>query len=201
MKRWLGFVAMIAAATAVRAAEENFTHAVRAEDFSAAGLSKLSPDELARLDTLVRDYKSGALAAAKREAEAAARARVAAEARAAQAEARAEAAAKPEASLENAKAATNPTLLAKARVMLAPGTKVEYETVESRIKGDFRGWSANTVFELENGSRWKIQNPDSYYMPAAASPKVTITPASFGGFWMKIEGVSSRVRVMPLGGN
>ena len=50
----------------VRGAEEAFSRAVRAEDFSAAGLAKLSPDELARLDALVRDYQSGALAAARR---------------------------------------------------------------------------------------------------------------------------------------
>ena len=62
------------------AAGEVFTKAVAKADFSAAGLGKLSPEELARLDGLVRDHQSGALAAARRDA-AAAEARGFAEAR------------------------------------------------------------------------------------------------------------------------
>ena len=49
----LGWLAM---GVWVRGAEEAFSRAVRAEDFSAAGLAKLSPDELARLDALVRFF-------------------------------------------------------------------------------------------------------------------------------------------------
>jgi hypothetical protein len=204
MQRRFGIVALLLAALVARAADENFSRAVRPEDFSAAGLNKLSPDELARLDTLVRDYKSGALAAAQREAEAAAQARAMAETRAAQAEAKAAAAARAEAAAkeEKAKPVTESTsLLAKAKVLLTPGTKVEYATVESRIRGDFRGWNGSTVFALEDGSHWKVQNNDSYVTPSMPGPKVTITPSTFGGFWMKIEGVSPKVRVAPLGGN
>ena len=76
----LGIV-WVALVTVGRAAEEVFTKAVAKGDFSAAGLGKLSPEELARLDGLVRDYQSGALAAARRDAAAAAEARVFAEAR------------------------------------------------------------------------------------------------------------------------
>jgi hypothetical protein len=191
MKRLLGLGLFWAGMLAAAAAEENFSRAVRAEDFSAAGLGKLSPAELARLDTLVRDYKSGALIAARREAEAAAQARAAAETRAAQAEAKAESVAKEKKS--------EPGLLAKAKVMLTPGTKVEYETIETRIAGDFKGWDARTIFTLENGTRWKILNGGSYYTPAVASPKVTVTPASFGSFWLDIDGVNQRVRVAPFG--
>lgn len=193
MKRllWLGL--FLGGALAANAAEEAFSKAVRPEEFSAAGLGKLSPAELVRLDALVRDYKSGALLAAKREAEAAAKAQAAAEARAAQAEAKAETVAKEKKS--------EPGLLAKAKVMLTPGTKVEYQAVETRIVGEFRGWESRTVFTLENGTRWKILNGGSYYTPAQPGPKVTITPAGFGGgFWMDIEGVNQRLRVAPLGG-
>jgi hypothetical protein len=64
------WVALVAVGSA---AEEVFTKTVAKADFSAAGLGKLSPEELARLDGLVRDYQSGALAAARRDAAAAAR--------------------------------------------------------------------------------------------------------------------------------
>ena len=95
----------------VRADDTAFSKAVRPEEFSAAGLAKLSPDELARLDALVRDFKGRIviaavapekpaianddlavrLAAAKHEAAVAEAARVAAEAKAAKAEAEANA--------------------------------------------------------------------------------------------------------------
>ena len=142
------------------AAEEAFSRAVRAEDFAAAGLAKLSPGELARLDALVRDFKGGAPAV------------------------RADAAG---------------GVKEKKVVRLAAGTEVEYGAVESRIAGDFTGWEGRAVFVLENGQRWQVANGGSYYTPKLASPKVTITPAPLGGFWMAVEGVATRVRVMPWG--
>ena len=185
-------LAVFAAAT--RGAEEVFSKAVRPEDFSATGLGKLTAEELARLDALVRDFKSGALDAAKRQAAAAAVAQAAAEAKVARAEAETRAA-KAE-SAEQKKSA--PSLIAKAKVMLTPGTQVEYEPVESRIAGDFLGWEGNTVFTLENGQRWRVLNGTNYNTPAIAGPKVKIAPSSFGAFWMSIEGVSQRVKVAPL---
>ncbi|MCX6956594.1 MAG: hypothetical protein NTV51_31065 [Verrucomicrobia bacterium] len=207
--------------TAVRAADEAFSRTVRAEDFSAAGLGKLSPEELTRLDALVRDYKSGALAAARQEAAAAAEARVAAEAKAARAEAETQAAkaealksetaraaaakaAKEQAEVAKAEAAKakkaeGGSLLSRAKVLLTPGTEIEYATVESRIRGDFKGWEGKAILTLEDGSRWQIANGGSYMTPPLPSPKVKIEPSSLGGFWMKIEGVASRVKVLPLG--
>jgi hypothetical protein len=176
-----------AAMLAARGAEENFTKAVRAEDFSAAGLAKLSPDELARLDALVRDFKSGALLAARREAAAAEAARVAAEAKAAKVEAEA---------VKEKEKKSEGGLLAKARVLLKPGTEVDYEATESRIVGNFTGWDGRPIFKLENGQRWQVANASRYYTPAIASPKVKITPAAMGGFWMSIDGVDQRVKVV-----
>src|SRR4051812_42130710 len=86
MKRILLIAGVWFASTVMMRAAEEFSKAVRAEDFSAAGLAKLSPAELTRLDALVQDFKSGALAAAQREAAASESARVAAEAKAAKAE-------------------------------------------------------------------------------------------------------------------
>ena len=180
-----------------RAAEEAFSKAVRAEDFSAAGLAKLSPQELARLDALVRDFKSGALVAAKREAAAAEAARVAAEQKAAQAEAQATARAMEVAAVKEKKA--DGGLLSKAKVLLTPGTDVEYAATESRIAGDFTGWEGKAIFTLENGQRWQIANGGQYSTPAIPSPAVKIVPASLGGFWMTIEGMSGKVKVLPFG--
>lgn len=202
----------------VRAAEAEFSKTVRAEEFAAAGLGKLSPDEVARLDALVREYKSGALAAVKREAAVAAEARGTAEAKAARAEAetraaKAEARKAESARAEAAKVAQGQTevakaeaakaeggLLARAKVRLTPGTEIEYATVESRIAGNFTGWEGRAVLTLENGQRWQIANGGTYVTPALPSPTVKIVPANLGGFWMTIEGVANRVKVLPLGG-
>ncbi len=220
----------VASLVAVGAAEETFSRAVRAEDFSAAGLTKLSAEELARLDALVRDYKSGAvneakalgdrLAAAKREVAVAAEARVAAEAKTARAEAEMQVARAEAAKAEAARADATKTahvqteaakaeaarakkaeagLLARAKVLLTPGTEIEYATVESRIAGDFMGWEGRAVLTLENGQRWQIANGGLYSTPPVPSPAVKIVPAATGGFWMTIAGVAMRVRVLPFG--
>jgi len=184
----------VALVTVGRAAEEVFTKAVAKGDFTAAGLGKLSPEELARLDGLVRDYQSGALAAARRDAAAAAEARVFAEAR------RAEGAKVVRAQSEaGGEKKTEGGLLARAKVLLAPGTEIAYATVESRIAGKFTGWDGRAVLTLENGQRWQIANGGNYSTPPLPSPQVKITPASLGGFWMTIEGVTMRVKVLPFG--
>jgi plastocyanin len=151
-------------------------------------------DERMRLDALVEAYKSGALATARREAEAAAAARIAAETRATQAER----------AVEQAKAETKQAkkaeagFLAKAKVMLTPGTEVEYLAVESRIRGKFTGWEGRQIFTLENGQRWQLANPESYYTPEMEGPKVLITPAALGGFWLSFPELRKKLRVKPL---
>jgi len=180
---------MIAVACgAARAAEADFSRTIRAEDFAAAGLGKLSADELRRLDGLVRDFRSGALERAQREA-------AVAQARAADAEARAQASARAQKDK-----AGDAGLVAKARVMLTPGTQVEFATVESRIAGEFRGWEGRTLFTLENGQRWQVSGSESYVSPLRTNPAVKITPGMLGSFWMTVEGVRTRVKVVPVGG-
>lgn len=185
MKRKLGAVILVMSVLASGLyAQEKFSQAVRPEDFSAAGLAKLSPEERTRLDALVEAYKSGALATA----------RIAAEARATQAER----------AVEQAKAETKQAkqaeagFLAKAKVMLTPGTEVEYLAVESRIRGKFTGWEGRQIFTLENGQRWQLANLESYYTPEMAGPKVLITPAALGGFWMSFPELRKKLRVKPL---
>lgn len=186
MKFWMVSLLIGAAGATTAGAAEVFSRTVRPGDYAAAGLNKLSAEELARLDGLVRDYQSGALARAQREA-------AAAESRAAQAEQRAVAAAEKRASVEAARPAD-------AKVVLTPGTKVEYATVESRIAGQFRGWELRTVFTLENGQRWQVIGGEPYVTPPEAGPAVKITPGLLGSFWMTIAGVRARVKVVPIGG-
>ena len=221
LRRFAAWVILVAAVTGLgrAAADEKFSTSVPSGEFSAAGLTKLSPEELARLDALVRDFKSGALAKAQREAAAAAKAqaeaeaktarveadakvaRAEAEAKAARAEAdaqaRAMAAAKPKGEAAPAKVPVEAAPL-KGTVTVEPGTKVEFSTVESRIAGAFNGWEARTVFTLENGQRWRNMSNDSYVTSPVQRPAVKIVPGILGTFWMTVEGVKQRVKVAPV---
>jgi hypothetical protein len=190
---WSMLAVTLAATVAAAAAEEGFSKTVQPADFSAAGLTKLSPEELGRLDALVRDFKSGALEVARREAAAASAARADAEKRAAKAEAQARV-------IETETKKANPSLIAKTKVLLTPGTQIEYATVESRIVGDFRGWEGRTLFTLENGQRWQAVGSDVYAGPPIPNPAVKIVPGMLGAYWMSIEGINRRVKVTLVGG-
>ncbi len=162
------------------AAAETFSQAVAPADFAAAGLGKLSPAEIARLDALVRAFQVGGRERAGREAGASG----------------ASAATAPPPAMVESGAKSAPGLLAMAKVRLAPGTAVEYGTIESRIAGEFRGWENRTVFTLENGQHWQVAGGESYVTPPEPGPAVTIKPGALGSFWMTLAGVRPRVKVV-----
>jgi hypothetical protein len=182
--------------SALFAQSSHFTKAVPANEFTAAGLSKLTPEELLRLDLLVERYSKGALQAAEQEA-------VNANERAAEAEKKA-ALAKVEAQSQIAKAQeeikkTSETLLNRAKNLLAPGSPIEYKTTESRIVGSISGWEPNSIFELENGQIWAVADGSEYvYGGSVKGPKVILKPARFlGGFQLEIIGMGTfRVRLV-----
>ena len=190
----LVLVAALAVTSDLPAAEEKFSRSILPGDFSAAGLAKLTPEEIAQLDRLVGDFKSGALERARREA-------AAAETRAAQAEAKALAAANAAARDKADDRSSGGSLLSKAKVLLTPGTEIEYTTIESRLVGEFRGWQGRTIFTLENGQRWQAEGSGTYVQPRPiANPAVKITPGMLGTFWLTVEGVKARVKVALVGG-
>lgn len=177
MRRLLALGILLGAGTAVLSADDgNFSQQLAPADFSAAGLSKLSPAELAKLDQLVREHGS------------------AAEARASQAEADATAARAAQA----AEKKKEEGFLAKTRALLLPGAQIEFQPLESRIVGTVYGWDVGTVFTLENGQRWQVENnANSYSGDEVVNPKVTISPAPMSGFKMEIDGFPDvRVRLV-----
>jgi hypothetical protein len=66
--------------------------------------------------------------------------------------------------------------------------------VSSSLKGEFRGWQNATVFELENGQRWRVLDGDFATKPLS-NPKVTISPGLFGSWYMLVEGTSVKAKV------
>jgi hypothetical protein len=89
-------------------------------------------------------------------------------------------------------------LITLKRAENVPAKKIQ--ALESRLIGDFDGWSGRTSFKLENGQIWQLANNEESYVwvPALKSPKVKIFPATLGTFWFEVEGVTQRVRVRPV---
>ncbi len=194
-------------------ADTGFLKTLPAEDFATAGLQKLTPEELARLEALVQRYKTGEVAEVRQQAEAQVSASqqeaekkiVAAETKARDAEAKANEA-EMKAREAKTKAAAAPAkkqpgwFTALITLNRASEKPEKEEPLESRLAGDFDGWNGRSIFSLENGTRWVQQNKtDTYvYSPVVHSPRVKIKPAAIRGFWLEIEGVNLQVRVMPL---
>jgi hypothetical protein len=212
MKKCLLMLGLLVLAGFARA-DSGFLQTVPADDFASAGLKKLTPEELARLEALVQSYKSGELAEARRQAEAkAAAAQIEAEQKIVVAETKArEAVAKADAAVAKAREAESRVAAEPAKkqpgwfmaliTLKQAGEKPEKEQpLESRLAGDFDGWNGHSIFSLDDGTRWQQQNKtESYvYAPTLHSPKVRITPAAISGFWLEIVGVNQQVRVVPI---
>jgi hypothetical protein len=196
-----------------RADEEKFSRSVTPEDFLGAGLNQLTPAQLSRLDALITAYKNGELASAQRSAAEALAAKQAAEAEVRTA--RAEAAAAKQAAEAKTRAAEAQTkeakaevveirktslgFFSKAKIMLMPGTKVEYAVIKSTIPGKFQGWEGRATFLLANGQYWQVANGGStYYTPTKEDIEVEITQSSIGGYWMRFPTLDTEVRVKLL---
>jgi hypothetical protein len=164
-----------------------FARSLTPEKMQAAGLAKLTPGELGELEALVELYKAGAL----EKAAALAPAPTAPAAPATATET-------PEAKSKKLMPDWIGALITMKRVESQPTNKSQ--ALESRLAGEFRGWSGQTNFKLENGQIWATAHKgDSYvYTPALQSPKVKIKPGAMGTFWLEIEGVNQRVRVRPI---
>jgi hypothetical protein len=63
---------------------------------------------------------------------------------------------------------------------------------ESRIVNEFKGWSGDTIFELQNGQIWK-QDKYKYKYFYAYRPKATIIKVG-SKFIMTVKGKSIRVK-------
>ena len=172
MKTFLRAALVLSGFGMAHAAEGGFSRRLAPEDFRAAGLGKLSAEEIARLDALVERERAGAGAKSANGGSPAVGTAV--------------------------RAPITPAAKSDrdVKVVVAPGTKIEFSAVESRLTGVFTGWEPRGVFALENGQRWREANGSTYVSPPLPAPKVRITPGALGTFWMEIEGVRVRVKVV-----
>lgn len=181
---WLGVGLVLLGPTSAGAA--GFSRSLPPSSFAEAGLTKLTPQELARLDELVAARLHEQVDQTRKEADQ----RVAAEVQ----RVKSEADRRVETAIATAeKKASSESLLHRMRVVLTPGTQVDYATIESKLAGPFYGYEPGTELTLENGQRWQVLE-GKYWSPkreAHQERKVVVRPGVLGSFYIDIEGAGS----------
>jgi hypothetical protein len=69
------------------------------------------------------------------------------------------------------------------------------ETIHARIKGPFKGWNDSTVFSLDNGMVWVMDEKDTFYMKTQDNPEITIKPGFLNTWNLSVEGYNSSTKV------
>lgn len=139
------------------------------QDFKAAGLDKLTPQELESLNGWIRRRSLATLDAPV-----------------------------PLAAAGASTAAENPPAAADSQVADRRGFKGDDEErtpISSRIVGRFSGWDGQTVFKLENGMIWAQADKDKFYIKEVENPTVVIDPGMFGSWRLSVEGHDKECRV------
>ncbi|MBI2514118.1 MAG: hypothetical protein HYV96_19270 [Opitutae bacterium] len=161
----LGFCVAVGAASAA----EGFLKRLPAEQFAAAGLNKLTPEELARLEKLIAEREQAVATTAVGAA-----------------------AAKGE-------KAGGPGWLRALVTLQETAEKPEAaEAIVTRLAGDYDGWTGKTVFKLENGQVWQQVGGGERFDDKRSAPTVKIYPGMMGAYWLEVEGVRERVKVRPV---
>src|SRR5512134_377438 len=138
------------------------------QDFKAAGLDKLTPQELESLNGWIRRRSLATL------------------------DAPVPAAAGVATAAEDSQAA------ADSQDADRRGFKDDDEErtpISSRIVGRFSGWDGQTVFNLENGMIWAQADKDKFYIKEVENPAVVIDPGMFGSWRLSVEGHDAECRV------
>ena len=168
MKKFLfALIALLAAHSAFSAdgfssLEEQMT----GKEFMAAGLNKLSQEELDALNEWIRARSLGTLDAPRAAAAAAA-------------------ASVPE---------DEPDTGGDRRGL--PSEKpADDSPIRSAIVGDFKGWDGQTIFKLENGMIWVQDDRDKFYARDIENPIAVIEPGMFDSWHLRIEGYNSECKV------
>ena len=147
----------------------DFTDLISEEDFHAAGLDKLKPKELERLNQIWQRLQSDperSVAAAVEELPL-------------NTESPAPSSVQQNESLEE--------LMGKEQLARRPDERTPKE-IESRLIGTFSGWKGSTIFRLENGQVWQQRIDGSVKYHKSEGPKVKIVRTLGGGYRLKVEG-------------
>lgn len=168
MKILPGFLLFVSlSVVSAHALESDFLRSLTPEQRESAGLSKLSPEELARLDRLLLERDAARTAAS------------------------------PVAATPVGGKRPNwlTALITLEKTNREPDAA---EAIESRLVGDYDGWSGRTSFKLENGQIWQQVSGGQRIDKKRSSPAVKVYPGVLGAYWLEVEGIRERVKVKPV---
>ena len=158
------------------------------EDFRAAGLHKLSPEELAALQAWVQRQQAGTAAAAATPTPAAplpAGAAVAAGATALSAS-------EIERIREEAREEGRKEVKETNRGFFDFGSE---EPIKSTLVGEFRGFAKGNTYTLANGQVWEQVEPARLEGVKRTDPAVTIKPGVLNSWSLRIDGYNTPAKV------
>ena len=69
------------------------------------------------------------------------------------------------------------------------------EPIHSRLKGPVSGWEPGTVFELENGQRWKVLKGEMKLRQTRQSPEIVVVPGVAGRWFLQVDEDMPKARV------
>ena len=75
------------------------------------------------------------------------------------------------------------------------GSKVDTNTIVSRLVGEFDGWDGETIFTLENGMIWKQNETDIFSIRTLVNPVVTIEAGMWSSWRLSVEEYNKSVKV------
>ena len=134
-------------------------------EFMAAGLNKLSQDELDVLNAWIRQHSLGTLSVPAGAATTA------------------------------GGVATAPEETVADRRGLSEDEGNDDAPIRSRILGKFDGWDGQTVFKLENGMIWVQDDRDKFYIKDLENPVAVIESGMFDSWHLHVEGYKSKCKV------
>lgn len=67
--------------------------------------------------------------------------------------------------------------------------------IKSRLKGTVSGWEVNTIFELENGQRWKVLKGQMKLRKPMQSPNIIVVPGIAGRWFLQVDEDLPKARV------
>ena len=180
------WLALVVALVPVRAEESGFWQQLTPEERRAAGVDRLTPPQQAALDELAGRYAREGARQISEQAKQEVREEVKRDVRA-------------EVIKEVREEVTKEVQAeTKAKEEAKVGLKESRnESIHTRIKGEFKGWTGTTVFRLENGQAWVQEDRfDRQWIPTMTDPEVEIRQSGLGGwklyvlpkrYWVRVK--------------
>ncbi|MGH8050172.1 MAG: hypothetical protein ACREPB_05880 [Arenimonas sp.] len=69
------------------------------------------------------------------------------------------------------------------------------QPIKSRLIGEVGGWEVDTVFELENGQKWKVLKGSMKLRKPLQSPAIIVVPGIAGRWFLQVDEDLPKARV------